>query len=124
MSRDGRTFRALRSERHRRPGKAFVEHIKLALHPAVSRILGIEGWAAGQQDIAIRQVERPRVAGMRIVMSKRPHRPAVQIDLINIAEGAREEDEMLAVRRKVGAPRSWPACEYAAGASNRAKGRT
>ena len=72
-----------------------------ALDPAWTRVLGIEAIGAGQQDVPIDKVEGARIADMLVVARQEPDGLGRQLDFIDIAERLFDEENSLAVMRKV-----------------------
>ena len=102
-ARDRRALRALRAQRRRRLRQALVEDGEEALHAARPGVLGVELLGAGEEDVAVGQVEGAGVAEMLVVAGQQPDRPGLEVDLVGVAEGLLDEQDALAVVREVGA---------------------
>ena len=62
----------------------------------------VELLGAGEEDVAVGQVEGAGVAEVRVVAGQEPGRPGRQVDLVDVAEGLLDEQDPLAVVREVG----------------------
>ena len=101
-ARDRGAFGALRTQRRWRFRQALVEDGEEALNAARPGILGIELLRAGEEDVAVGQIEGAGVAEMLVVAGQQPDRPGLEVDLVGVAEGLLDEQNALAVVREVG----------------------
>src|SRR5438552_2792809 len=81
---------------------ALVEHVKPALHAGFSDVLGIKLLWAGKQNVAIGQIERTRVAEMRIMRGQIANTFGFEIKLHRITERLGEKEDCFPVVRPIG----------------------
>ena len=66
------------------------------------RVLRIEGFRPGKQDIAIGQIERPRVAQMVVMVRHRPDDFGGHVGFIDVPVGLGQEQNLFAIMRPIG----------------------
>ena len=102
LARDGRALRALRAKGSGLAAEVLAKDRQEALHAGVAGVLGIELRGAGEEDVAIGEVEGPRVAVVGIEPGQQPGHPGADVDLVDVAEGLLHEQDAFAVVGEVG----------------------
>ena len=65
-------------------------------------MLGVEPLGAGEQDVAVGQVEGAGVAVVRVVSRQQARLLRLQVDFVDVSEGLLQEEDPLAIVREVG----------------------